>query len=113
VDEGQPDQVPGAGAGGERVAVAHAGGEAPERPEVGVAPPALLVGGDPVVLAGVDVRLVGDVGDAGVGVLVAAVVRLQAAVDAQEVCSKRAENNIRSWLSKFTTNSHVISTKLK
>lgn len=85
--EPQPDQVLGPGDGGERVAVARAGGEAPERlEEVAVGGGGRGSGGDPVILpcAGVDVRLVGDVDDAGLGVLVVAVVGLPAAVDAHK-----------------------------
>lgn len=57
VQEPQPDQVLGPGDGGERVAVARAGGEAPERlEEVAVGGGGRGSGGDPVILpcAGVD-----------------------------------------------------------
>lgn len=83
VDGHHPDQVLGPGDGGERVAVPLAGREAPDG-LLGPPEPALLVGGHPVVLPAVHVRAVGDVDDASLGILVAAVGGVQAAVDAQE-----------------------------
>ena len=81
----RPHQVPRAGDGGERVAVAHAGWEAPQGVETlgqQQAHQVAVVHGDVVVLAGVDVGAIGDVDDAGGAVLVSAEVGFQAAVDA-------------------------------
>lgn len=82
VQELKPEQVLRPTVGGQRVAVPYAGREAPERMEIPRA--ALLLGGHLVVLPIVDVRIVGDVEDAGVAVRVVAVVGVQAAVDAQK-----------------------------
>ena len=81
----QPGQVLGAGHRGQRVAVAHAGREAPDRLEA-ARPLPLVLGGHLEILAGVGVCAVGDVDDAAVGILVAAVLVVQAAVDAEEPC---------------------------
>jgi hypothetical protein len=69
----------------ERVAVPQAGREAPQRLQGEVVKSvAHLVGGDLVVLAAVDVRTVGEVGDVCVGVPAAAKLVVQPAVDAQK-----------------------------
>jgi len=78
-----PHQVLRPGHGGQRVAVPLAGREAPQRLMAGEIP--LVFRRYPVVLAGVHVGAVGDVVDAGDRVRVA-VVGVQAAVDAQEIC---------------------------
>jgi hypothetical protein len=82
-----PDQVLGAELRGQMVAVPHAGREAPNR-LVNAPPTPLVLSTHLEVLAGVDVCTVGDVGDAGALVRVAAAVLvIQAAIDAQETCA--------------------------